>query len=57
MMEMMFELPSEEQVERCLVTRDVVDGIALPILTFGDRSIPMKPAARKLPKKNGGEIA
>ena len=57
MMEMMFELPSEEQVERCLVTRDVVDGIALPILTFGDRPIPMKPAARKLPKKNSGEIA
>lgn len=57
MMEMMFELPSEEQVERCLITRDVVEGEGHPILTFGDRSIPMKPAARKLPKKNSGEIA
>lgn len=57
MMEMMFELPSEEQVERCLITKDVVDGEGHPILTYGDRSIPMKPAARKLPKKNNGEIA
>lgn len=57
MMEMMFELPSEEQVERCLITKDVVDGDGHPILTYGDRSIPMKPAARKLPKKNNGEIA
>ena len=57
MMDMMFSLPSEEQVEHCLITRDTVEKGEPPILTYGDRVIAKKPAARKLPKKNSGEIA
>ncbi|MBB5263276.1 ATP-dependent Clp protease ATP-binding subunit ClpX [Catenibacillus scindens] len=57
MMDMMFTLPSEEQVERCLITRDVVEKGAAPVLTYGDRMIPKKPVTRKLPRKNSGEIA
>ena len=37
MMDMMFSLPSEEQVEHCLITRDVVEKGEPPILTYGDR--------------------
>ena len=57
MMDMMFSLPSEEQVERCLITKDVVENKEAPVLTYGDRLIAKKPIARKLPKKNSGEIA
>ncbi len=57
MMDMMFSLPSEEQVEHCLITRDVVEKGEPPVLAYGDRVVVKKPAARKLPKKNSGEIA
>lgn len=57
MMDMMFSLPSEEQVERCLITKDVVENREAPVLTYGDRMIAKKPVARKLQKKNSGEIA
>ncbi len=42
MMDMMFKLPSEEQVERCLITKDVVEKSGEPILTYGDRALPTK---------------
>lgn len=57
MMDMMYTLPSDETVESCLITRDVVDGIGTPVLTYGDRSIARKSPTKKLPKKNSGEIA
>lgn len=57
MMDMMFKLPSEEQVERCLITKDVVEKSGEPILTYGDRALPKKAAPRKISKKNSGEIA
>ena len=57
MMDMMFKLPSEEQVERCLITKDVVEKSGEPILTYGDRTLPKKAAPRKISKKNSGEIA
>ena len=57
MMDMMFKLPSEEQVERCLITKDVVEKSEEPILTYGDRALPKKAAPRKISKKNSGEIA
>jgi len=57
MMDIMFSLPSEERVETCLITKDVVDNIGLPVITYGERTLAKKNAGKKLPKKNNGEIA
>lgn len=57
MMDIMFSLPSEERVETCLITKDVVDSIGLPAITYGERTISKKNSGKKLPKKNNGEIA
>ena len=54
MMDMMFSLPSEEQVERCLITKDVVENGEAPVLTYGDRMIAKMRDARKLQNKNRG---
>jgi len=57
MMDIMFSLPSEERVEACLITKEVVDNIGLPVISYGERILSKKSPGKKLPKKNNGEIA
>lgn len=57
MMDIMFSLPSEERVETCLITKDVVDNIGLPVITYSERTLSKKSSGKKLPKKNSNEIA
>jgi len=56
MMDTMFSLPSEDRAETCLITKDVVDGIGVPVITYGERTLSKKSTGKKLPKKNNGEI-
>ncbi|MDD5948954.1 MAG: ATP-dependent Clp protease ATP-binding subunit ClpX [Lachnospiraceae bacterium] len=57
-MDLMYEIPSEEDIEACRITKEVVEDGAEPQLIRGDGPINKKPMVRKHPKKNnGGEIA
>ena len=56
MMDLMYTVPSEENVLECKITKDVVENGGSPVVIYGDNVV-AKPAAKKLPKKNSGEIA
>ena len=47
MTDIMYEIPSDETIGRCLITKDVVEGKAEPQLTYRDTEV----------KKRGGETA
>ena len=38
MMDIMYRVPSEESVDSCTITKDVVLGTAEPILTYGEKT-------------------
>lgn len=57
MMDIMFSLPSEERVESCLITKDSVEGVSSPVVTYGARQSAKKSTEKKASKKNTGEIA
>ena len=38
MTEIMYEIPSRPDVEKCIITKDVVDGSKTPILVLKDKS-------------------
>ena len=56
-MDLMYEVPSEEDVVACRITKECVEADAAPELTRTEEG--RKPVARKHTKKNnhGGEIA
>ena len=39
MTDIMYEIPSDDRVGRCLITKDVVEGKALPQLTYRDTEV------------------
>lgn len=57
-MDIMYRIPSEELVDSCTITKDVVDGKGEPILTYGEKT-PVKRVAgnKKVSQKTSGEIA
>lgn len=56
MMDLMYTVPSEDNVLECRITKDVVENGESPVIIYGSNVV-AKPAAKKLTKKNGGEIA
>ncbi|MBQ3061699.1 MAG: ATP-dependent Clp protease ATP-binding subunit ClpX [Lachnospiraceae bacterium] len=52
MMESMYELPSEECVEKCIVTKDTVEGKEKPILEYSERPVKKEKLIRRLPRRN-----
>lgn len=57
-MDLMYEIPSEDDIETCRITKAVVEDGASAQLVHGDGPVNKKPIVRKHPKKsNGGEIA
>ena len=56
MMDIMYRIPSDDLVDSCTITKDVVDGKGAPRLTYGERTSSRKQAGRKVPKTSG-EIA
>ena len=39
MMDMMYNIPSEENVESCIVTEDVIDGIGEPVIGYKEKAV------------------
>ena len=56
-MEMMYELPSVNNVGICTITGDVVENEAEPELVYRDTTVPRKALTSRFKKDNTGEIA
>ncbi len=50
LLDTMFDLPSRKEINRCVITRDVIEKAEKPVLTLGERKLPAAPAKKKLPK-------
>ena len=57
-LDLMYQIPSDELTATCTITAEVVRGEGEPLLTFHDEPVPVKPAPKKhSKKKNNDEIA
>lgn len=56
-LDLMFEIPSDETITKCVITKEVVTEGAEPILTYSDGPIAKKQIKKKRSSKNDGEIA
>ena len=54
MLDIMYTLPSDENVESCLITKDVIDGSGEPVLMYSDDS--KLPSTKTKKSKNDKEI-
>ena len=57
MMDMMYEIPSDDNVGICTITKGVVDGTGEPELVYRDTAVPQASKTRRLMKERPGEIA
>ena len=57
MMVMMYEIPSDDNVGICTITKGVVDGTGEPELVYRDTAVPQASKAQRLKKERPGEIA
>ena len=58
MMDTMFEIPSDSNIVKCIITRDVILGKEKPKLIRAEEGgIVRKPSIRRSSKKSKGEIA
>ena len=55
-MDLMYEIPSDDHITKCVITKDVVENKAEPVLTYSDRPVAKKTLLQKH-LKNNGEIA
>ena len=53
----MYEIPSDEYVRKCVITKEVVADHAEPVLTYGDEPRAMKNNLKKRIKRNEDSIA
>lgn len=56
-MDLMYEVPSDEEIARCIVTRETVEGTGEPEIIYSDSPRPRRSFVKRHPKKNNGEIA
>ena len=57
MMDLMYEIPSDNNIGICTITRDVVDKTGEPELVYRDTAVPRKTLSQSLKKETSGEIA
>ena len=57
MMDMMYEIPSDDNVGICTITKGVVGGTGEPELVYRDTAVPQASKAQRLKKERPGEIA
>ena len=57
MMDMMYEIPSDDNVGICTITKGVVDGTGEPELVYRDTAVPQASKAQRLKKERPGVIA
>lgn len=56
-MDLMYSVPSDELIDTCVITKEVVEDGADPVITYSEQPVNRKPTSRKRSKKNNGEIA
>lgn len=57
LMDLMYEIPSEDNIGICTITKDTVEQQAAPEIVYRDTVVPRKPRSSKLRKDKSGEIA
>jgi ATP-dependent Clp protease ATP-binding subunit ClpX len=55
--DLMYEVPSNEKIAKCVITKEVVEGTGKPEIIYSDVPRPRKSFTKRHPKKNNGEIA
>lgn len=56
-MDLMYEVPSDEAIARCIITKDVVEGIGEPQIIYSDSPRPRRSFVKRHHQQNNGEIA
>jgi ATP-dependent Clp protease ATP-binding subunit ClpX len=57
MMDLMYEVPSDNTIGICTITKDVVDKVGKPEIIYRDTTVPTKSFASRFKKEKPGEIA
>ena len=57
MMDIMYEIPSDNNIGICTITKDVVDKTGEPELVYRDTAVPRKTLSQRLKKEKSDEIA
>ncbi len=57
MMDLMYEVPSDNTIGICTITKDVVDKSGEPELVYRDTAVPKKALGQRFKKDRPGEIA
>ena len=57
MMDLMYEVPSDNNVGICTITKDVIDRTGEPELVYRDTNVPRKNLSQRMKKEKSGEIA
>lgn len=58
MMDVMYDIPSDGKVSKCIITKEAAEGTGAPELIYSEEEKPKKAlTAKKSVKKNNGEIA
>ena len=55
--DLMYEVPSNDRIEKCVITKAVVEGTGEPEIVYSDSPRTHKSFTKRHPKKNNGEIA
>ena len=55
--ELMYEIPSDETISKCVITKETVEGTGEPEIIYSDVPRPRKNFSKRHAKKNSGEIA
>lgn len=55
--DLMYEIPSNEEISKCVITKETVEGTGEPEIVYSDSPRPRKSFVKRHPKKNSGEIA
>jgi ATP-dependent Clp protease ATP-binding subunit ClpX len=56
-MDLMFEVPSDEYIRKCIISKEVVDGDAKPEIIRSEEKAPTKPlTAKRSVKKDNGDM-
>lgn len=55
--DLMYEVPSNEEISKCVITKETVEGTGEPEIVYSDSPRAKKSFVKRHPKKNSGEIA
>ncbi|MBQ4059436.1 MAG: ATP-dependent Clp protease ATP-binding subunit ClpX [Lachnospiraceae bacterium] len=55
--DLMYEVPSNDEISKCVITKETVEGTGEPEIVYSDSPRTKKSFVKRHPKKNSGEIA